>query len=346
MASPLRSRCLRCRWRVRASSLRSTSSLADAAQDRAGGRPRAWSRRCRSGCRRHRAAGRAGRRRRGAAAAGGSAAAPARPAPGPPACGRSGRRCRGSRPCGRWPCARAASRGCTAGPGDSSLSNTTVSASTARHSSRSSSALPLPMNHVWSGWSRRCTMRAGLVGAGGVDQRGELVEAGVGVVVGDVGERDADEHDALPDGAVDERGAERFGVRGVASLVHVHDGAGTLASSTVATNVVGPVRVIRRGSSPSNATIALPPSMCTTIFPSRGVASPHRRAAYAAAHGAGAARLGDAGAALVHPHRDGVGGRAGLDDLEVDVRQPWRRARRGRRPRRRRRARRCAGCRG
>ena len=56
---------------------------------------------------------------------------------------------------------------------------------------------------------------AGLVGAGGVDQRGELVEAGVGVVVGDVGEGDTDEHDALPHGAVDQRGAECFGVRGV-----------------------------------------------------------------------------------------------------------------------------------
>ena len=105
-------------------------------------------------------------------------------------------------------------------------------------------------------------------------------------------------------------------------MIHVHDGAGTLASSTVATNVVGPVREIRRGSSPSNATIALPPSMCTTIFPSRGVASPHRRAAIGGGARAGATRLRDAGAALVDPHRDGVGGRAGLDDLEVDVRQP------------------------
>ena len=55
---------------------------------------------------------------------------------------------------------------------------------------------------------------ADLVGAGRVDQRGELVEAGLGGLVVGAGERDADEHDALADGAFDEGGAERFGVRG------------------------------------------------------------------------------------------------------------------------------------
>ena len=53
----------------------------------------------------------------------------------------------------------------------SSLSNTTVSASTARQSSRSSSALPLPMNHVWSGAVAALHDAADLVGAGGVDQQ-------------------------------------------------------------------------------------------------------------------------------------------------------------------------------
>ena len=89
----------------------------------AGGRPRAASRRdrgCRSGAARR--GGAAGLlRQRGALAAdaraAGSGAAPARPAPCPPGCGRSGRRCRGSPRCGRWRCARAASRGCAAAPG-------------------------------------------------------------------------------------------------------------------------------------------------------------------------------------------------------------------------------------
>ena len=44
--------------------------------------------------------------------------------------------------------------------GDNSLSNTTVSASRARHTSFSSSTFPLPMYHVESGESRRCVSRA------------------------------------------------------------------------------------------------------------------------------------------------------------------------------------------
>ena len=70
------------------------------------------------------------------------------------------------------------------------------------------------MNHVWSGWSRRCTMRADLVGAGGVDQRRQLVEAGLGGLVVGAGEGHADEDDALADRPLDEGGAERFVVRG------------------------------------------------------------------------------------------------------------------------------------
>ena len=54
-----------------------------------------------------------------------------------------------------------------------------------------------------------------LVGSGGVDQRGELVEAGLGLLVGDSGKGDADEDDALAEGALDERRAEGFGVRTV-----------------------------------------------------------------------------------------------------------------------------------
>ena len=43
------------------------------------------------------------------------------------------------------------------------------------------------MNQVWSGESRRCDEPAGLVGAGGVDQQRQLVEAGLGVLVGGPG---------------------------------------------------------------------------------------------------------------------------------------------------------------
>ena len=55
---------------------------------------------------------------------------------------------------------------------------------------------------------------ADLVGAGGVDEQRELVEAGLGVVVGRARERDADEHDPLPIAALDERApsASLYGV--------------------------------------------------------------------------------------------------------------------------------------
>ena len=128
------------------------------------------------------------------------------------------------------------------------------------------------------GWSRRWTRRADLVGAGRVDQCGELVEAGVGVFFGGVGERHPDEDDALPDRAVDEGGAERF-------VVRVGHGLGY---SIVATYVVGPVSVTLAGAwgSPlaTKPTLALPPSMWTVSFPSASAAKPHRHAATAAAH--------------------------------------------------------------
>ena len=56
-----------------------------------------------------------------------------------------------------------------------------------------------------------------LVGAGRVDERGELVEAGLGLLVGHAGKGDTDEHDALTEGALDERRAEGFGVGAVAA---------------------------------------------------------------------------------------------------------------------------------
>jgi len=52
-----------------------------------------------------------------------------------------------------------------------------------------------------------------LVGTGGVDEGREFVEAGIGLLVGGVGHPDADENNAFPEGALDERGAEGFGIR-------------------------------------------------------------------------------------------------------------------------------------
>ena len=59
--------------------------------------------------------------------------------------------------------------------------------------------------------------------------------------------------------------------------------------------------------------------MCTRISSSLGGNEAPRRRGPCAGAGTRAAGLGDAGAALVDAHRDGVWLRAGLDDLEVDV---------------------------
>ena len=89
--------------------------------------------------------------------------------------------------------------------------------------------------------------------------------------------------------------------------------------SIVPTKVAGPVSVTRPGSGTWSATLASPPSMCTVSSALRAIdeapvgGRPRRRG------GAGAARLGDAGAALVDAHRDGVALGPGVDDLEVDV---------------------------
>ena len=52
------------------------------------------------------------------------------------------------------------------------------------------------------------------VGARGVDEQRQLVEARLGLFVRRTGERDPDDHDAFPDRAVDEGAAEGFVVRG------------------------------------------------------------------------------------------------------------------------------------
>ena len=53
-----------------------------------------------------------------------------------------------------------------------------------------------------------------LVGARGVDEQRQFVEARLGLFIRRTGERDPDDHDALPDRAVDEGAAEGFVVRG------------------------------------------------------------------------------------------------------------------------------------
>ena len=53
-----------------------------------------------------------------------------------------------------------------------------------------------------------------LVGAGGVDEQRQFVEARLGLFIRRTGERDPDDHDALPDRTVDEGAAEGFVVRG------------------------------------------------------------------------------------------------------------------------------------
>ena len=105
---------------------------------------------------------------------------------------------------------------------------------------------------------------------GGVDQQLQLVETGVHRLLGGTRQLYADDHDLLPDGPVDQRGAEGFLVRSVQLVTSI---------SIVATWTAGPVSVTHPGSGESSSTVALPPSMCTTSFPSTGVASPHRAAA-------------------------------------------------------------------
>ena len=87
------------------------------------------------------------------------------------------------------------------------------------------------------------------VGAGGVDEQRELVEAGLGVVVGVAGQGDADEHDLLPLGALDERRAECLVVRsvhaGLRSSLHGIRPSTTIV--TVAMYCAGPTRVTRPG---------------------------------------------------------------------------------------------------
>ena len=82
------------------------------------------------------------------------------------------------------------------------------------------------------------------VGTGGINEQGEFVEAGRGRLFVIAGQRDADEHDLLPDRPVDQCGGERLAV----GRRHVS------GASMVATCVAGPVRVARLGCSGSKDT--------------------------------------------------------------------------------------------
>ena len=147
------------------------------------------------------------------------------------------------------------------------------------------------------------------VGAGGVDQRLQLVQAGLGRLVVAARERHADDDDPFPHAALDQRGAKGF-------VVGVAHGRGI---SIVATYVAGPVSVACPGCGRSSATIASPPSMCTTSSPSSGRASPQRGRRPRRGHGPRPARLGDPDAAFVDAHGDGVRLWSRRHDLEVDV---------------------------
>ena len=133
-----------------------------------------------------------------------------------------------------------------------------------------------------------------LVGPGRVDEQGQLVEAGLELVVARSRQRDADEHDALTDGTVDQRGAECFVVRRAHGRnLDVGDVRG---------------RTGERGTSRDgmvDGDCRAPAVHVHTDFAARST-SPHLLAATAAAHRTGAACGRDPSTSLVDPHRDRV----------------------------------------
>ena len=178
-------------------------------------------------------------------------------------------------------CARAASRGCTAGPGVSSLSNTTVSASTAEAQLAQLLGLALADEGGGSGASRRCTTRADLVGAGGVDQQRQLVEAGARC------RRRASGGSVTPTSTMRSRMVRSMSVRAesprcTASWLTGRD-AGSASSARDRSRSSGrrsPIEGDRRRTVRpvgASATVASPPSMCTTISPSPAATRPQPR---------------------------------------------------------------------
>ena len=138
--------------------------------------------------------------------AAGSAAGPARPAPCPPGCGRSGRRCRGSPRCGRR---RAAEQLLEVAllRGVSSSSNTTVSTSTPRGTARAAPR-PCPCRRRSPDRDGRGAARCGRPRRHRRCRRAATSSSrlALGVVRrSPARQRDADEHDALPEGAFDQR---------------------------------------------------------------------------------------------------------------------------------------------
>ncbi len=152
-----------------------------------------------------------------------------------------------------------------------------------------------------------------LVGAGGVDEQRQLVEARVDRLVVVAGQCDRDQHDLLPDRSVDEGAGERFVVR-VVRFVH------RSSVSIEATNVAGPVRIARDGSSSVSATVAVPPSMWTIDFRLDRRHEAPRPCGERRRARPGATCRGDPCTTFVNAHRHCIRLRAGFDDLEVDLR--------------------------
>ena len=169
---------------------------------------------------------------------------------------------------------------------------------------------------------------ADLVGAGGVDQQGELVEAGLGVVVGVGGS-------VTPTSTICSRIVRSISVAPSASsylLTALRSRPfrpAALRSIVVVISTRHAVIVADERRRTGQRDVAGSRLVQTHLgiaavhvhddFRCRRRHEPQHAAAHAARAGAGAAGLGDAGAPFVHPHRDGVRLGPGLDDLEVDV---------------------------
>src|SRR5208283_3665067 len=109
------------------------------------------------------------------------------------------------------------------------------------------------------------------VGAGAVDQLGQLVEVLVDHLVRPAREDHADQDDALPDGALDERPGQQVAQESIPGWM-----------STSATLRTGPARCALACSSSPRVTSSVPPGLRTRRGPSAWTA-PQLRAAAAAA---------------------------------------------------------------
>ena len=154
-----------------------------------------------------------------------------------------------------------------------------------------------------------------LVGSGGVDEQGELVEARLDLLQGARPGHHADEHDLLPEPPVDKGGPD-----------HRHDAATSSdsassagSSSKRATRWTGPASSAESasGSSPERVTSATPPGLWTRTLRRR---DPRRMERRRRRHAAGPASERHAGAAL--PYDEGQLAPVGLIGGELNVLAP------------------------